>query len=100
MSVHTFNVRNAMGVRPITVDASNFPYVTLETVTGFDRRKVTHTSMVLGQTRDAFLGAMKLYGKGATAQSCFPLLHPADREFLISGTTPEEWERLFGSDEE
>lgn len=33
-------------------------------------------------------------------QDHFPELNADQREFLISGTTPEEWERLFGGDEE
>lgn len=29
-------------------------------------------------------------------QDALPELNPDQREFLISGTTPEEWEELFG----
>jgi hypothetical protein len=33
-------------------------------------------------------------------QDVFPHLSADDREFLISGTTPEEWDELFGDIEE
>jgi hypothetical protein len=33
-------------------------------------------------------------------QDVFPHLSADDREFLISGTTPEEWDDLFGDIEE
>ena len=33
---------------------------------------------------------------GAYIQDVCPHLSPDDREFLISGTTPEEWRKAFG----
>lgn len=33
-------------------------------------------------------------------QNAFPHLSADDREFLISGITPEEWANAFGSDDE
>ena len=33
-------------------------------------------------------------------QDAFPELTPDQQEFLISGTTPEEWDELFGVDGE
>lgn len=30
-------------------------------------------------------------------QDAFPLISNADREMLISGATPEEWDRMFGN---
>jgi hypothetical protein len=33
---------------------------------------------------------------GALAQDAFPDLTPEQREFLISGYTPEDWNALFG----
>jgi hypothetical protein len=37
---------------------------------------------------------------GAYIQDAAPHLSPDDREFLISGTTPEEWEAAFGTGDE
>ena len=31
-------------------------------------------------------------------QNAFPNLSPEQREFLITGITPEEWDKAFGSD--
>lgn len=33
-------------------------------------------------------------------QDVFPNLSPGEREFLISGITPEEWERFLGPGED
>ena len=32
-------------------------------------------------------------------QDAFPQLNADQREFLISGSTPEEWDAMFGEDE-
>jgi hypothetical protein len=36
--------------------------------------------------------------RGTLAQTAFPYLNAADREFIISGTSPEGWKILFGGD--
>ena len=33
-------------------------------------------------------------------QDAFPSLSPEDREFLLTGSTPEEWEELFGGEDD
>lgn len=35
-------------------------------------------------------------GAGALIQDAFPELNADQREFLMSGATPEEWEDMFG----
>lgn len=37
---------------------------------------------------------------GTFVQDAFPLLSPDDREFLISGVTPEEWAAAFPPEDE
>lgn len=37
---------------------------------------------------------------GRFVQDVCPHLSPGEREFLITGITPEEWDRLIGSDED
>ena len=32
-------------------------------------------------------------------QDCFPYLSPEDREFIMSGITPEEWKSMFPDDD-
>ena len=43
-----------------------------------------------------FVQGMMKYRDGAMMQDAFPFLGADEREFLISGTTPEEWVQLFG----
>jgi len=37
---------------------------------------------------------------GMLAQAVFPNLNKEEREFLISGITPDEWNNTFGDDED
>lgn len=39
-------------------------------------------------------------GQGPHVQDCFPHLSADDREFILTGVTPEEWEAAFGDEEE
>ena len=36
---------------------------------------------------------------GRVIQKALPMLNADQREFLISGTTPEEWYEIFGEEE-
>lgn len=38
--------------------------------------------------------------RGALIQDAMPNLSREEREFLISGYTPEDWKELFGEEEE
>lgn len=62
-------------------------------IKGFDG---TLRSMMFRTTVEAMTEAVKVYNKGALIQDAFPFLSAAEREFLISGITPEEWDRMFG----
>lgn len=60
---------------------------------------VTRTSIITGVTRTLDLPVteeqLTAHKSGTHAQNAFPDL-PADlREFIISGVTPEEWDKLF-----
>lgn len=46
------------------------------------------------------LEAYVSWRNGAVVQRAFPNLTADQREFLISGNTPAEWEQLFGAEEE
>jgi hypothetical protein len=39
----------------------------------------------------------RAWNAGVLIQSAFPWMKPEDREFLISGIRPSEWEDMFGS---
>lgn len=66
--------------------------------------QVTRRSMVSGQEHTLDLPVtpeqMALYEAGWLAQDVFPDLTPAQREFLISGTTPEEWQEFIADPED
>ena len=67
--------------------------------------KVTRQSIVSGKTRTKDLPITPVqyvkYIRGeGHVQDIMPDLPPEDREFLISGVTQEEWEELYGKEEE
>ena len=65
---------------------------------------ITRTSRISGITRtrdiDLTMSEVSDYINGALAQDAFAHLSVDDREFIISGITPEEWDDLFGSQPE
>ena len=67
--------------------------------------KVTRQSLASGKTRTKDLPITPaqyikyIRGEGHV-QDIMPDLPPEDREFLISGVTQEEWEELYGKEEE
>lgn len=65
---------------------------------------VTQVSPVTGKenTRDinCTLEQFTLWQHGAHIQDAMPNVSPEDREFLISGSTPEDWETLFPEEED
>jgi hypothetical protein len=62
--------------------------------------KVTRTSFYSGITRtldlDITEAQMGAYQTGTLIQNAFPDLSDADREFIITGVTGEEWIEMFG----
>lgn len=47
---------------------------------------------------DLWIVGIDKYQTGATMQDAFPTMSPSDREFLISGFTPTEWNAIFMED--
>lgn len=63
-------------------------------------RKVVNT-MELPMTEAEFLAAHRAWSIGGVLiQDAFPMLTPAQREFVKTGITPEEWADTFGSEED
>ena len=64
---------------------------------------VTRTSILTGKkhTMDMAISATQVanYEKGQLVQHAFPNLGPTQREFIISGITPEEWDKTFGKEQ-
>jgi hypothetical protein len=66
--------------------------------------QITRTSIVTNVTRTLDLPVtqeqLDSYAQGALLQDAFSNLTPDEREFIKSGVTAEEWEALFGPDED
>ena len=66
---------------------------------------VTRKSVFTGKetTRDLDITPeqLKLYeGGGVLIQRVFPNLSPSDREFIMTGATDEDWDSIFGDEED
>ena len=62
--------------------------------------EVTKTSMFTGKTHtreiDVTDAQIDAWQQGGLIQDVMPHLSPDDREFLMTGVTPEEWANAFG----
>ena len=56
--------------------------------------------LILGCDFVEFVQAFYRWADGALIQDAFPWLMPDEREFIKTGITPEEWNNIFGEDEE
>ena len=65
--------------------------------------RISKKSIISGKvrTREIAVTSAQLaaWRNGALIQTCMPLLSNDDREFLINGITPEEWDETFSSPE-
>ena len=65
--------------------------------------KITMTSMLSGKTRTRDIAISQeqvdAWKNGAMIQDVMPEICPADREFLITGLTSEEWDETFPEDD-
>ena len=52
-----------------------------------------------GVTARQMVEAQRAYDAGALIQEAFPFLNADQREFLLTGLTPEQWDELFGDEE-
>ena len=64
---------------------------------------VTKQSIVSGNVNtmdlDITTEQLELWESGKLIQEVFPQLGLDEREFLMTGMTPEEWDNTFGGDE-
>ena len=56
--------------------------------------------MTLDMDPAAFEAALKSWETGTLIQDAFPALSGDEREFLMTGSTPEEWQDIFGSEDD
>ena len=54
--------------------------------------------MELPLTEAEFNRAQQARAQGALIQEAFPMLNADQREFILTGITPEEWAETFGED--
>ena len=64
---------------------------------------VTRISPLTGEVHEMDLdispAQLELYDDfGVLLQDAFPNITPAEREFIKTGITPEEWDQYFGED--
>ncbi len=71
---------------------------------GSENVNITRKSMFTGVVRTLDLPVtedqMRAYENGMFVQDAFPSLCPADREFIKTGVTQEEWDEAFGDEED
>lgn len=51
--------------------------------------------MTLNISYDSFMAALECWRDGELIQNAFPMLSADEREFIMTGITPEEWNRAF-----
>ena len=57
------------------------------------------SDMILPISEATFREAHARWTNGEMIQAAFPQLDADQREFLMTGITPEKWEAMFGADE-
>ena len=60
----------------------------------------SHKAMFMDISAEEFNAGLKAWDGHWLIQEALPGLTMGEREFLMSGTTPEEWDELFDEDEE
>ena len=56
-------------------------------------------SMDIPLSESNYMEAYQKWQNGAYIQNAFPMLNVDQREFLMTGTTPEEWNQMFSEEE-
>ena len=66
--------------------------------------KITRRSPITGEVNVMTLaitaGQLAAWRGGELIQDAMPTLSAEEREFLVSGCTPEDWQQLWGSEED
>jgi len=81
--------------------------VNLEVLESSDTQVKLQAEGMLGKTEFTlpiglaeFDAGMRSYDAGSLVQEAFPQLNADQREFLMTGFTPELWDATFGGDED
>lgn len=66
--------------------------------------QITRTSLLSGKTHTLDIpctqAQLDAWNGGTHIQDALPNLSADDREFVLSGITPEEWAEVFGTEED
>ena len=54
-----------------------------------------YVTMTLPMTAADFFGCFNEWQAGKLIQDAFPMLNADQREFLMTGLTPEQWDKLY-----
>jgi hypothetical protein len=68
-------------------------------VTNISQLSGKETTLELDITEEQLERFYNRRENGEYVQTIFPNLTPAEREFLLTGISPIEWEKIFGSPE-
>lgn len=83
-----------IGLEPVSpVKANGRQDVIVTAISDFTGKEASRT---MEMTSHDWLAWSK---EGVLIQNAFPYLSADDREFLMTGCTPEEWGAMFGKDE-
>lgn len=56
-------------------------------------------NMELNITEKEFKACFTKWMRGTLIQDAFPMLNAEEREFVMNGITPQEWDEMFGKAE-
>ena len=68
-------------------------------ITNISQISGKETTLELDITEEQLERFYNRRGNGEYVQTIFPNLTPAEREFILTGVSPKEWEEIFGSPE-
>lgn len=68
------------------------------TIRAFAKSRMTGkvNTLEIPMSEDEFNASFAAWVKGALIQDAFPTLDAGLREFIKTGITPDEWDRIFG----
>ena len=72
---------------------SSIIYVKTSQLTGVKHRRE------IPMNKTAFMKAHNAWNDGMLIQDAFPGLSAEDREFIMTGITPDEWDSIFGEEQ-
>lgn len=79
-----------MGVTRVQFDSNE--HVVIYAI-GFDGTEKSMGALI--PSAEKFMEDSAKWMEGSNIQDCFPYLDVGVREFMISGTTPKEWDEMF-----